>query len=175
MRTLFGNDDVRIGFVMLFACREGSDCTQCDADCRRITARARVFTTDAEGKTYGQLVPGVPSQSLHGPDDRVFLTGIRQTGAFRTNVGLLNASEQAETTLRLRLHDASGERGVYEQRLPPLAFVQGSVAAMFPGFTGEGWIAIESGSMAPFLAFASMIDNASNDPVYLESQVEGAR
>jgi len=187
MGALFGtrDDESRFGFLVFFACLENGDCADCNANpeaCRRITVNARIYTTAAGGSTFGQLVPGVPWYAAPSTDDpaelqRVFLTGIRHTADFRTNVGLINASADAATTLRIQLADASGIRGTFEKALPPLAFQQMNVAEMFPAWSGDdGYLNVEQTADGvdgrSFLVYGSLLDNRSNDPTYLEAQLE---
>jgi hypothetical protein len=187
MGSVFGvpDDQSRFGFLIFFGCRENGNCADCNAsaaDCRPITVNARIYTTNAEGRTYGQLIPGVPWYAAPSVDDaanlqRVFLTGIRQNAAFRTNVGLINASASSSTTLRIRLVDATGLRGVVDRALPPLAFRQISVGELFPAWSGDdGTLLVEQlrgeGTDHAYLVYGSLLDNGSNDPTYLEAQLE---
>lgn len=176
-----------VGQLIFFACREGGNCTQCNinaADCLPITVGARIYTTDAAGATFGQLVPGIPWFNFISPDaiteqlHQVFITGIRQTADYRTNIGIVNASQFSSAVVTARLFQANGQQfgATATVSLDPLGFSQQSVAGLFPGFTGNGaWVLLEqlpitSGSDPGFLAYGSLVDNKSNDPTYLEAQ-----
>jgi hypothetical protein len=190
MQQVFGQSDTAdptIGQLIFFACREGGDCTACDtnaADCLPITVEARIYTTDAAGATFGQLIPGIPWFNFVSPDaiseqlHQVFITGIRQNTDYRTNIGIVNASQFSSAVVVAKLFQADGQQfgSNATVSLPPLGFSQQSVASLFPGFTGTGaWVLLEqlpisSGSDPGFLAFGSLLDNKSNDPTYLEAQ-----
>lgn len=187
----FDDDDIEVGHLIFFAYRQGLESADCDdspADCRLITVQGRIYTTAADGSTFGQDIPGIPWYNSVGPESasldlhRVFITGIRQFGTagvdgYRTNIGLVNASMYETATLRARLFSATGVQfgATYETTLPPLGFIQPNITAMFSGFTGDGyWLEIEQVDTAAqdlaFLAFASLLDNKSNDPTTLEAQ-----
>ena len=190
MGQVFGQADTApatVGQIIFFACREGGNCTACDtnaADCLPITVEARIYTTDAASATFGQLIPGIPWFNFVSPDaiseqlHQVFITGIRQNADFRTNIGIVNASQFSTATVTAKLFQSNGQQigTTATVSLPPLGFSQQSVASLFPGFTGAGaWVLLEqlpisSGSDPGFLAFGSLVDNKSNDPTYLEAQ-----
>ncbi len=200
MRTVFNKPvtETVFGHLLFFACRQGGNCADCDAnpaDCELISAEARIYTTTADGTTFGQLIPGIPWYNYVSRDSvdeglaRVFITGIRNQGSagvsgFRTNIGLVNASSTSSTVLRVKLFNAAGvqQGNPFDQTLQPLGHVQGAIQNMFAGFTGTGeWVNIEQLSAPPtgtepanpsFLAYGSLLDNRSNDPTYLEAQYE---
>ncbi|MGH9456623.1 MAG: hypothetical protein ACRD2J_03170 [Thermoanaerobaculia bacterium] len=175
-----------IGHLLFFSCRTGGNCDECvdNPDCLPITVETRTFNRLPDGSTFGVTVPGLPWYNYVSPDaadrnlDEVFIVGIRQDAEFRTNVGLVNASQFSNATLRLRLFNANGTQfgSTVDRTLPPLGFEQPNVASLFPGFTGSGaWLTVEqlplsSGSDPGFFAFATLTDNRTNDPTWLESQ-----
>ncbi|HUP65066.1 MAG TPA: hypothetical protein VM557_07285 [Thermoanaerobaculia bacterium] len=190
MQLVFGQSDLdpaRVGHMIFFSCRVGGNCSDCDTnstDCLPITVEARIFTTSASG-TFGQLIPGIPWYNYVSPDaadrqlHKVFIVGIRQDPVnFRTNIGLVNASQFSSASLSVKLFQSNGTQfgNTFFQTLPPLGTIQPNVGSMFPGFSGTGaWVEIEqapltSGSDPGFLAYGSLLDNRSNDPTYLESQ-----
>jgi hypothetical protein len=190
MGQVFGQADTApatVGQLIFFACREGGNCTACDdnaADCLPITVQARIYTTDAAAATFGQLIPGIPWFNFVSPRSiteqlhQVFITGIRQTADYRTNIGIVNASQFSSAVVTARLFQADGQQfgPTATVSLPPLGFSQQSVASLFPGFAGNGaWVLLEQqpitiGSDPGFLAYGSLVDNKSNDPTYLEAQ-----
>jgi hypothetical protein len=188
------NLDTANGHAIFFACRQGGNCTNCEtnpADCELITVQSRIYNQGAAG-TYGQLFPGIPWYSFVSMNvvdpllSRVFITGIRQSapgGAWRTNIGVVNASQLSTTQLRLTLFQGNGTPygAPAVVTLNPLAHLQGGVSDFFPGFTGQGaYVVIEQISATPipgetnpepgFLAYGSVTDNATGDPTTLEAQ-----
>ena len=180
---------IPIGQLIFFAYREGVSAADCEInpnDCRQITVEARIYTTTAEGATFGQLVPGIPWYHVASPIvlpgsnlDHTFITGIRQNAEYRTNIGLVNASADANAQIEVTLRSSTNQvLGTHNETLPPLGFVQRNVGAMFSGFTGTGaWVDIRqidtgAGTFVASLAYGSLLDQRSNDPTYLEAQYE---
>ena len=153
--------------------------------------------------TVGQLFAGIPwynfgSQEAPTGYNKIFITGIRATGTsgtgtYRTNIGLTNASQFSNTTLVVRLFRGDGTSlGVYQENFTPLGFHQQSLTAMFPTLTAGPdltnlYITVEQSASTPtgdappgcptgcpaFLAYGSVLDNATSDPTTLEPQFTG--
>lgn len=126
--------------------------------------------------------------------DKALVLGLRQTGApgesgtFRTNIGFANASQFSTAVLTARLFAISGlQIGVNTVTLGPLGQAQLPMATFFPGVTGKGlWMTVEETAVLPtpdasnpafgctdgcpgFFTYASVLDNATDDPTTLES------
>jgi hypothetical protein len=182
------------GYLIFFACRENGDCTACDtkpADCLNISVQGRIYNETSAG-TFGQSFPGIPWYSyvsMTSGDrgfDKVSINGIRNTGApgqsgFRSNIGLVNASQFSTTTLRVSLFSNTGTLiGTKDVALGPLGHSQFSVAQNFTSFTGDGFAVVEQISASPvpgvtdanpgFMAYGSLLDNRTSDPTTLEAQ-----
>jgi hypothetical protein len=173
---------------------------------RNISVETRVYAI-ASGKsltdippppTSGQLFTGYPWYNFVSQDqaanglDKVFITGIRQTGlvgamgTYRSNIGLINASQFSNTTMRLSLYTstgvlvtpAAGLANPYTVVLGPLGSVQKGITEMF-GVTGTGyWATVEqtnsqaiagapagcapptSNGCPAFFAYGSVLDNS---------------
>jgi hypothetical protein len=151
--------------------------------------------------TTGQLFSGIPwynfvSQVASGAGlDKVFITGIRNTAQYRTNIGFVNASQFSTTTITGTLFSATGAQLAQSSfTLQPLGSAQTGVgsAGLFPSFTqsatATGAYAVfqQSGTIPTadanlngngcpdgcpaFFAFGSVLDNQTNDPTTLEPQ-----
>ncbi len=136
-----------------------------------ITVFERILTdaTRTAG-TVGQQVDAVAEEQVFA---RGSLLGIRQDDAFRTNVGLLNPNPVTATaTLRLVASPAT-ELGTATVAVPPRGYIQRNLAALFPSVEVSGSetlsIHVDGGGRAVF-AFASVIDNVSQDPTYYPEQ-----
>lgn len=133
----------------------------------RVTSRT--FTTGTSG-TYGQAVPDVSADAL---PRTLFITGIESTSAFRTNVGVVNRSS-TPVTAALTLYDETGD-SVSTQTVTIAAnsFQQQSLAAWFPTIGGASHerltMRVLSASDAAISAYASVVDNATQDPVYFQA------
>ena len=199
-----------VGQIILNGCLQGADCGPASQDAdgfssnyRSISAESRIYQVLGAdiGKpnppTTGQLFSGIPwynfvssLQSSNGLD-KVFITGITSTDKFRTNIGLVNASQYSATTIHATLYqgtmtaaDKKGEKDVVD--LGPLGSVTlgFNAAELFPDAKGSNYFLvleqrnnIAVGAPAgciqgcpAFLAYGSMLDNVSGDATTLESQ-----
>lgn len=185
------NQTAGTGGIVFFACREGGNCANPDTatgDLRNISVQARIYTTAGDGSTFGQIIPGIPwyfyisNEAFDQSLQRAFITGLRSTTEFRTNLGLFNYSTNTTITVRIRIFNGTGAQqgGDITRTLAPLAQVQFPLAS---SFSGTGFYAtLEEVSFTPdagvdastaahgFFAYASLLDNRSNDPTYLEAQ-----
>ncbi|HEX7153437.1 MAG TPA: hypothetical protein VF618_18265 [Thermoanaerobaculia bacterium] len=216
--------NVSSGFGQLIfnACRADADCGPASQDengnspnFRNISVSSRIYsippgtnlTDNPAPPTTGQFFAGTPwyhfvtqLQAANGLD-RVFIHGLRNTGGvgtagtYRSNIGLVNASQFSTTELVVRLFNGLTGQQVgsdFVQPLGPLGQVQVNVAAAFPSFTGatatNGYITVQQRNTvktqdAPaacndgcpaFLAYASVLDNRSGDATTLEAVYERA-
>lgn len=199
--TLFPEKDGKLGFLVFFACREGGNCTDCDlfpGDCSLISVEGRIYSFPAgnpAGGTKGQLFFGYPWYSFVSPLDaarsldKVFIVGLRNEGArptsgYRTNVGILNASQDYTTQVKVSVFTGTGTPvGEKTYTLKPLGHFQGNILDAAPGFTtnnsaGYAVIQMVGSTLAPggcaecapgFFVFGSVLDNVTDDPTTLES------
>ncbi len=205
-----------IGQLIFNACKQGADCGPATQDAngvspffRPISVESRIFqippgtTLSGNPPTTGQAFAGFPWYSFVSSDsasvglDKVFITGIRNTGTvgqagtYRGNIGLVNASQYSTTTLAVKLFD--GKTGTQigstvQQTLGPLGNVQIQLTS-FTGFSGatatNAYATVEQVSSTPtsdsptscgtsgcpaFFAYGSVLDNASGDATTLEPQ-----
>lgn len=177
------------GYLIFFSCREGGNCTSCDTnagDCLNITVQGRIYN-DTPGGTFGQSFPGIPWYSYAAltsatqGTDRLSINGVRNNANYRTNIGLVNASQFSSTILRLRLFNTTGTQvGEMNQTLGPLGRIQFPVTQIAAGFSGDGYVTVEQVSATPtpgqteavpgFFAYGSLLDNRTSDPTTLEAQ-----
>lgn len=201
------------GFVILNACEKGADCGPATQDAdgysehfRSISVETRIYQIASETAvnppTTGQLFSGLPWYSYVSELDagvgldRVFITGIvntggvGQAGTFRTNIGLINASQYSSTTLVVRAYQGALNNTGFKLEavvnLTPLENVQRSFSQLFPTLpTGSNYfVTVEQRQSIPtpdaptsctsgcpaFLAYGSVLDNVSGDATTLESQ-----
>jgi hypothetical protein len=207
-----------LGQVVFNACKTGGNCNAntCSGgdpnagtcpDFRKISVESRIYSVPnanaavSSQPTTGQLFSGLPWYNYVSMDqaanglDKVFITGLRYTGTagtgtYRTNIGLVNASQYSKTTLKVTIFDGKGAVvATTTQELQPLGQVQLNGAGPFgltPGATLTGlWALVEQISATPtsdspascgangcpgFFAYGSVLDNASGDATTLESQ-----
>jgi len=133
---------------------------------RPVFAGSRTYNT-ADAGTYGQFIDAVPVESAATEDRTVWLPQLQQDGSFRTNIGILNSSDLSARVL-IRLFDGDGhELAVRRRTLAPTERIQlqepfSRIAGRTDIERGYASVTVESGS--GIIAFASVVDNATNDP-----------
>jgi PKD repeat protein len=136
----------------------------------------RTYTVDSSGiGSYGQLIPAIPlDSSLQTEDEPVtyVLPGLEISEQFRTNIGIVNPStETVNVSATARDDSALGfVLGEFQIQVPPLALVQiGDLASRIDGITlGSPFsLSLTTVGNLPIVVYGSMIDQISNDPVYV--------
>ncbi|HEX2059410.1 MAG TPA: hypothetical protein VHK90_01590 [Thermoanaerobaculia bacterium] len=195
------------GQIILNGCKKGSNCGPTGQDdegnsqnYRAISAESRIYLVSNNPGTTGQLFSGIPwynfvSMLQNGPGlDKVFITGVTHTAnsgtGFRSNIGLVNASEFSTTTLGVILYKGTlsnaGKVAETTVTLTPLENTQKNIPSLFPNapFGGDYFVVVEqrSSTATPnspgscdngcpaFLAYGSVLDNVSGDATTLEPQ-----
>ncbi len=137
----------------------------------RFSAVARTYNTATSG-TYGQAIDGQSFVSEQG--GIAFTAGVRNGGGFRANIGAVNASAVA-ITLLAEVIDATGVlRATKTFSLLPWSTEQVAVGS----FAGEiascsiRWRCTSTDAGIEWVAYASVVDNASGDAVYLEERAD---
>lgn len=200
------------GLLILNGCLKGANCGPSGTDdeantanYRAISAESRIYSFKTllgkETGTVGQLFSGIPwyhfvsmLQAQAGLDE-VFITGVTHTAngstGFRSNIGLVNASQYSTTTIaaslyrgRIRTEDRVVTKNIV---LTPLENIQTNFPGLFPEaqFGENYFVVLEQISSTPnpsgvpstcdqgcpaFLAYGSVLDNVTNDATTLESQ-----
>jgi hypothetical protein len=130
-----------------------------------LLASSRTFNTGADG-TFGLFLDGVSAQTAADSGDTVWLPQLRQAPAFRTNIGFFNGGD-TEARIRIFLYDASGSELISRRKtLEPGTWMQ--LQEPFARLAGRsdidsGSAKIEVVSGQDVIAYASVIDNATND------------
>jgi hypothetical protein len=120
-----------------------------------------------EGGTFGQFLDGAPSEAMVGEGGRVWLSQLIQNTEFRTNIGLLNTGGEPARA-RIHLHQADGVLVATVQRnLTSGALLQ--LQEPFERLGGRsdivgGYAVIEVTAGTGIVAYASVVDNRTNDP-----------
>ncbi len=204
------------GQVIFNGCLKDADCTPnattgLNSNFRNISVESRIysFTTgqnQATAPTNGQLFSGIPwynfvSESASGAGlDKIFITGVRNTSQYHTNVGFVNASQFSTTTLTAKLYSGSAPSTVIATAsftLPPLGFQQTTVgsASLFGSAVPVAaastnlFMTVEQGGTQKvvggpndadangcptgcpaFFSYGSQLDNTTQDATTLEAQ-----
>jgi hypothetical protein len=132
---------------------------------RPLLATSRTFSVSGTG-TFGLLLDGVSLSGTVDHGETVWLPQLRQNQAFRTNVGLLNTGG-SRSRVRLVLYDGSGtELASKPKTLDPGGWIQ--LQQPFSKLAGRnnidaGYARVEVESGGGVIAYASVIDNTTND------------
>ncbi|HEX3582394.1 MAG TPA: hypothetical protein VH087_11580 [Thermoanaerobaculia bacterium] len=204
-----------LGQMIFNACKAGGSCdvndtTGCPGgqqsgvcpDFRNITVESRIYSIDngsnpLTAPTNGQLFSGYPwysfvtQEQVQNGLNTVFVTGIRQNGAYHTNIGLVNASQFSSTQFRVKLFQGATQIGSDKvtDPVPPLAAVQQPLTGLFPTVNlGNGlnlWIQVSQEGGGPtsdasangcptgcpgFFTYGSVLDNTTGDATTLEPE-----
>jgi hypothetical protein len=117
--------------------------------------------------TQGQDYPALTASGGLVAGQSAYLAGLVENASFRSNIGLVNTGPDLATVL-VELYDATGTElaqyfawlvpGEWEQRTRPFVYWAGQTAMD----SGYARITVQSGSGV--FAFASVVDNLTNDP-----------
>jgi len=134
-----------------------------------VRVASRTFTTGSRG-TYGQSVPDIEPASL---EKTQYITGIAASGDFRTNIGLVNRSGATVSTSFALLNSKGSVVASNTVSLAPNSFQQTPLAALFPEIATSTYavltMRISSASADAVSAYASVVDNATQDPIYIQA------
>ncbi len=133
-----------------------------------ITATVRTFNADPNG-TYGQFFPAVEGGAGLTAARPGVLPHLKRDAASRTNVGLLNLSDQ-QASVRVTVFGAAGQQlgDPISRTVPARQWVQINDVIGRTGDTTEAlaWAKVEVTSPgASVWAYASVISNESGDPI----------
>jgi hypothetical protein len=133
---------------------------------RPIITGSRTYNLGDDG-TFGQYLEGRSIDRMAESGDTVWLPQLRQNADFRSNIGLTNTTA-APTTVKVRFFDGAGVRLAQAVRVIE-AHGQTQFQEPFDRIAGRGdldeayaTVTVESGDGV--IAYASVIDNHTNDP-----------
>jgi len=140
----------------------------------QLRVTSRTFTGGVTG-TYGQAVPTVGSSDFSG---NLYLTGMTSNANFRTNVGLVNRGG-SDASVGLTLLDASGNQVASANvTVPASNFQQTPISQLFPLLSARAFdslsMKVTSSSPDAISVYASVIDNQTQDPIYIQATPGGA-
>ncbi len=142
----------------------------------RLVAVSRTFAS-GPGGTYGQFIGAVDHDDALTGGDRAVLVGLAGNGGFRTNLGVLNLGVdpvQVDATFLDADGAVIGSRRLTAQ---PGAFAQQvAVISKLTGAVVRGGSATVTAVEpdARYLAYASVVDDATDDPTLVLPQVIGS-
>lgn len=137
----------------------------------------RTYNQTANG-TFGQFIPAIRLDAAGGGaavgTGKYLLAGLKNDARYRTNLGFVNPNAQA-ISITVRVYDDQRlEIGNFTRQLQPFVLDQFPIThpTAVPNLKGDRPFSIEievppNGSW--LIGYASFIDGASNDPVYLQA------
>jgi PKD repeat protein len=140
----------------------------------QLRVTSRTFTDGVTG-TYGQAVPSVGTSDFSG---NLYLTGMASNDGFRTNLGLVNRGA-SDASATLTLFDGNGSQvAAANVTVPASNFQQSPISQYFPAIAARSLdsLSMKVTSNAPdaLSVYASVIDNKTQDPVYIQATPGGS-
>ncbi len=145
-----------------------------------VEVTSRTYNATPTG-TYGQMVPARAAVTAISDGDSARLIQLEESGSpgtgFRTNIGLVNVTE-SPIQLTVDLYDATGTHlgtvAAHETALRPLEYRQ--LDRVFGRVTSsavsDGYAVVSASTAGgAFLAYASVIDNRTGDPIFVPELV----
>lgn len=141
---------------------------------------ARTYNLDPSGGAFGQNLHIFEGTDLLTPGQRAFIPGVTlsagETEGFRTNLGLLNIDGTGWTEVSLTLFD---DQGLVAGETPSLWLAPGQLTQFnlasrlgLAGIDVVGAVMIEHLSGGSVVAYASVIDNKTQDPILIPATPE---
>jgi hypothetical protein len=136
---------------------------------------AKTYNVDDFGGTYGQNLKVYGTSDLIPAGAPGFITGVSNsadpTVGFRTNVAVLNTSETTTAAVDITILDTAGQVAglIHYLTIPPKTMFQSNVFE-FAGLGSvdiDGTVKIRVLSGDPVAAYASQIDNRTQDPILI--------
>lgn len=138
-----------------------------------VKVTSRTYNAAGQEGTYGQFIPAQREDSAVMLDTAGGLNQLQENDDFRTNIGMVNLGD-GPVDVEVHLYHASGSRyGIVSRTLQPFEMTQydriyNRVSA---GVVDSGFAVVKVLTAGgKVLAYASVVDNGSNDPIYIPSQ-----
>lgn len=140
----------------------------------RVHVESRVYTPERGAPTTGTSIPGQPEAEATTEAALLSLSHSAAPGrGFRTNVGVYNpAPEPHVVTISLRRPDGT-ELAVLTRSVPPFLPLQVNDVFTTAGVTQDvpaAWALVTGDGTRSFLAYATVIDNQSQDSVFVKGR-----
>ncbi len=133
-----------------------------------LIVQGQTSTPGPSGGSFGQSVPAISEDDLIGRETPRSVAGVREDGAFRTNLILANASKTSHVVNVALVSESGSPLGSKSYTLPPLGMTQVTEVVRDLGVTTAVRNAVLLLSTvridAMFTAYASVIDRTTNDP-----------
>ncbi len=132
---------------------------------------SRTYNAAGAAGTYGQFIPGEDLTLALAPGIAGALPQLQENATFRTNIGILNITA-SPTDVAIDLYRNNGVLlGTKSETLDPLEMTQADRIFGPYGTVDSGYAVVRVlTNGGKVLAYASVIDNSSGDPIYIPAQ-----
>lgn len=140
----------------------------------------RTYNQGANG-TYGQFIPAVllsgdgqAATALPTVETFQYLSGLRSSSAYRTNLGLVNPMDRTLNVTVTAYDSTYSPVGSTQQQVKPFDYAQFTIDNVITNVPRDKpyTIKITVPANAWLIAYASMIDQVSSDPTYISAVYE---
>lgn len=141
----------------------------------RITSRT--YTVDEQGGTYGFLMPALNSFQTAGTQDTLTILGAINDDQFRTNIGLVDMNQALVGQGSRARIDIVGTNGLlidtFEVTLGQAPGMQINDLFNARGIKTKGPVILRVSPLVGAMgAYATLLDNGTNDPMYLPANLQ---
>lgn len=133
---------------------------------------SRTYNAAGQEGTYGQFIPAAREAAAATQSAPGALIQLQENDGFRTNIGLVNTGD-APVEVVIHLYSGSGAQyGTVSRTLLPYEMTQFDriFNRVNAGVVSSGYAVVEVLTDGAVLAYASVVDNGSNDPIYIPAQ-----
>lgn len=141
-----------------------------------VRVTSRTYTVDANGATYGCLVPPLNGFQIATAGDRLEILGAASGAGFRTNVGIVDLADDTAHPPNVRIR-IIGDKGLVldtiDVQVPARGGIQLNDIFRTRGIapTPAALLVVEVLHGQQIAAYATLTDNVTNDSTYLSSQL----
>ncbi len=156
----------------LFHAAETGGPIEFDAPAHLIAA-SRLYTPSKPSPTFGQFVPGLTLDAATSRGILPLLSSSSGAGGFRSNVGLYNPNNTAETITVTLLSETGIVLGSIQRSLNAQSGTQINNVFGAAGYNNDvtsAYAIVTTASGKPALSYASVLDNQSQDPIFVVAQ-----
>jgi len=148
---------------------EGAGALKISANADKLKISSRTYNDDPSG-TYGQFIQGFHQSNLLSKGEVGYLIYLHKINNFRTNIGFSSLSSNS-ILITLKLYNSNGVK-LAEKNINLLPYGYEQENDIFGQFgindISYGYAIVSSTSDgALYIAYASVVDNNSNDPIFI--------
>lgn len=147
---------------------EGAGALKISSNSKQLIIDSRTYNDSPDG-TYGQFIPSFEKDEILKSGEKGYLRYLIRNQNFRTNIGFSSLSENS-IEIKLEIFSSEGIKiGEKILNLLPFSFIQlNDVLSEFSQNISYGFAIVSSStSNAYYTSYASVVDNKSNDPVFI--------